>query len=102
MENNLFGFKVSGSTSNASVNNSVAAGNSAAGFSAAVSGAILTIERSVSTHNSTGVTCVAGSTVRIGNTSLSDNSGGDVAGTCSSYKNNDIDTVVVLTGINPQ
>jgi hypothetical protein len=102
MEGNIFGLKVMGSTSNASANDSVAAGNTAAGFSAAVSGAVLTIERSVATHNLTGVTCVAGSTVRIGNTSLSDNPGGNIAGTCSSYKNNDIDTAVTLTPITQQ
>jgi hypothetical protein len=103
MENNIFGLKVLGGTSNISVNNSVAAGNSAAGFSAAISGAVMAIERSVSTHNQTGVTCVAGSTVRIGNTSISDNPGGDIFGTCSSYLNNDIDVSgQPLTPIQPQ
>jgi len=102
MEGNIFGLKVQGSTSNVSAHDSIAAGNSAAGFSAATSGAILTIERSVSTHNMTGVTCVAGTSVRIGNTSISDNSGGDIAGTCSSFQNNDIDAAVALTPINPQ
>ena len=104
MENNIFGLKIQGGgSSNVSVSNSVAAGNSAAGFSAAVSGAIMAIENSVSTHNATGVTCVAGSNARIGRTSISDNSGGDIAGTCSSYLNNDIDTPgQSLTPINPQ
>ena len=103
MENNIFGLKVQGGTSNVSVNRSIAAGNSAAGFSAATSGAIMAIENSVSTHNATGVTCVAGSNARIGRTSISDNSGGDIAGTCSSYLNNDIDAPgQSLTPINPQ
>lgn len=102
MENNIFGIKVQGASSNVSVNESVATGNAFAGFSAATSGAVLTIERCVSSHNLTGVTCVAGSNVRIGNTSISDNSGGDIAGTCSSFQNNDIATAVALTPINPQ
>jgi hypothetical protein len=102
MENNIFGLKLLGA-SNASVNNSVAAGNSAAGFSAAASGTIMAIERSVSTHNLTGVSCVAGANARIGNTSISDNSGGNIAGTCSSYLNNDIDVAgQSLTPIQPQ
>jgi hypothetical protein len=102
MENNIFGLKVQG-TSNVSVSNSVAAGNSAAGFSGATSGVVLTVERSVSTHNGTGVVCNAGTSVRLGNMSITDNTA-TVAGTgtCSSFKNNDIDTVVALTPINPQ
>jgi hypothetical protein len=101
MENNIFGLKVQGgATSNVSVNNSIAAGNSAAGFTATSAGAVLTIERSVSTHNGTGVNCFAGTT-RIGNTSISDN-GTAVSGTCSSFQNNDIDVLVGVTPINPQ
>jgi len=105
MENNIFGLKVQGATSNVSVNNSIAAGNSAAGFTAVTSGAVLTIERSVSTHNTgLGLSCSPGTTVRIGNTSITDNNGGgaDTGGGCSSFKNNDIGTAVVLTPINPQ
>jgi hypothetical protein len=104
MENNLFGVKIEGAgSSNVSVNRSIAAGNTAAGFSAAVSGAIMAIENSVSTHNNTGVTCVAGSNARIGRSSISDNAGGDITGTCSSYLNNDIDVPgQSLTPINPQ
>jgi len=102
MENNLFGIKLNNGSANVSVKNSVAAGNANAGFSAAVSGATLAVEHSVSTHNSTGFTCVAGTNVRIGNTSISDNPGGNAFGSCSSYKNNDIDTAVVVTPINPQ
>jgi len=104
MENNIFGLKVEGAaSSNVSVSDSVASGNSAAGFSIVTSGAVAQIERSVASHNTTiGVSCAAGTTVRIGNMSIFDNPGGDTAGTCSSFKNNDIGTVVVLTPVNPQ
>jgi hypothetical protein len=102
MENNIFGLKLQG-TSNVSVSNSVAAGNSAAGFSAATSGVVLTVERSVSTHNGTGVVCNSGTSVRLGNMSITDNTATVAgSGTCSSFKNNDIDAVVALTPINPQ
>lgn len=102
MDNNIFGLKVQGA-SNVSVNDSIAAGNSAAGLSVAASGAVMTVERSVATHNGTGVVCVSGATGRLGNTSITDNTaavGGN--GTCSTFKNNDIDTAVTLTPINPQ
>jgi hypothetical protein len=103
MENNIFGLKVLGGTSNISVSNSVAAGNSAAGFSGVASGSVLQIDRSVAAHNGgPGVSCTPGATVRIGNMSISDNSGGDTAGSCSSFQNNDIATGVALTPINPQ
>jgi hypothetical protein len=102
MENNTFGIKVQGGTSNISVNQSIAAGNTAEGFSAVTSGAVLSIENSVATHNQTGVNCSAGTSVRLGNTSITDNSAGAVAGLCSSFKNNDIDVVVALNPINPQ
>jgi hypothetical protein len=102
MENNIFGIKVQGASSNVSVNESVAAGNAFAGFSAATSGAVLTIERSVSTHNGTGVVCAAGTIVRIGNMSISDNPTPVTSGACFSFQNNDIDTAVALTPLNPQ
>ena len=102
MENNVAGLKVQGN-SKTTVSNSVAADNAFAGFSGAGSPAILTVERSVSTHNGTGVVCNSGTTVRLGNTSITDNTATFAGtGTCSSFKNNDIDTVVVVTGINPQ
>jgi hypothetical protein len=102
MEHGIFGLKQEGaSASNVSVQRSIAAGNSAAGFSAVTSGSQMNIERSVSTHNGTGVSCSAGTTVRIGNSSITDNTTA-IAGTCSSFKNNDIDAVVGLTPINPQ
>ncbi len=103
MENNVFGLKVQGANSRVSVNNSVAAGNAFAGFSCVTSGSFLTIERSVATNNGTlGVSCSAGTTVRIGNMSITNNVGGDFAGNCSSFQNNNIGTVGVLTPINPQ
>jgi hypothetical protein len=103
MENNLFGLKVNGSTSSASVQGSVAAGNSAAGFSGSVSGAVLNIERSMATNNGTGVVCAAGSTVRMGNMIISGNGSPVTPGACSSYKNNDIDVAgVSVILLNPQ
>ncbi len=101
LENNVFGLKVQGS-STVSVSNSVAAGNTFAGFSAATSPAVLNIERSVAANNGTGVVCVAGTTVRVGNTSITGNATAVTAGACSSFKNNDIDVVVTITPINPQ
>jgi hypothetical protein len=103
MENNIFGIKVQGATSNISVSNSIAAGNSAAGFSGVTSASVLQIDRSVAAHNGgPGVSCTPGAVVRIGNMSIFDNTGGDTAGTCSSFKNNDIATAVTVTPINPQ
>ena len=106
MENNIFGLKVEGNgSSNLSVSNSIASGNSAAGYSIVTSGAVAQIERSVASHNGgPGVSCSAGTTVRIGNMSISDNSGGDTAGACSSFQNNDIGSVIVpaLTPVNQQ
>ncbi len=108
MEGNIFGLKVQGS-SNVSVFRSVADGNLFAGLSVATSPAILNIERSVVSHNAAsggaGVVCnVAGATVRIGNTSITDNNGTAVStgGTCQTFKNNDIDLSVTLSPINPQ
>jgi hypothetical protein len=102
MENNVAGLKVQGS-SNTTVNQSVAAANAFAGFSGAAGASFLTIENSVSTKNGTGVVCNAGTTVRLGNNSITDNPitlGG--TGTCQSFKNNDIDVAVTVTPINPQ
>jgi len=103
LENNVAGLKAQGATSKTSVSESLAAHNAFAGFSGAASGAVLNIERSVSAHNGTGVVCVTGAIVRLGNNSITDNGaavGG--TGTCSSFKNNDIDAVVTLTPVNPQ
>jgi len=101
LDGNIAGLKVNTGTAIASVTNSIAANNVFAGFSAAASGAILNIERSLSSHNGTGVGCAAGTTVRLGNDSITDN-GTALAGTCSSFKNNDIDVVVAVNTINPQ
>jgi hypothetical protein len=104
MENNVFGFKSQGS-SQTSISDSVAANNAFAGFSAAGGTAILNIERSVSAHNGTGIVCAAGTTVRIGNNSITDNtSAAAVAGSFFTFKNNNIDAVIspAPTPINPQ
>jgi hypothetical protein len=102
LENNVAGLKVQGA-SNTTVVDSVAANNAFAGYSGATSPAILTIERSVATHNGTAIVCNTGTSVRLGNMSITDNVitlGG--TGSCSSFKNNDIDVVGALTPINPQ
>lgn len=102
MENNVFGLKVQGN-SQTSVNNSVAAGNTFAGLSAAGGTAVLNIEDSVSTNNGTGIVCAAGTTVRIGNNSITNNGAATaVAGTLFSYLNNNIDVVITASTINPQ
>jgi len=68
MENNLFGFKVQGSTSTALVLNSVATGNSTTGFAVATSGAVLNIKKSVAANNGTfGVVCQGSNTNIDGN-----------------------------------
>jgi hypothetical protein len=101
LENNVFGLKTQGS-SNTTVNESVAAGNAFAGFSTAPVGTpAMTVEHSVSTHNGTGVGCAAGTTVRIGNTSILDNPTPVTPGACFSFKNNDIDAAVSINPINP-
>jgi hypothetical protein len=102
LENNVFGLKVQG-TSQTSVNNSVAASNAFAGFSAAGGSAVLNIEGSVLTHNGTGIVCALGTTVRIGNNSITNNGAATaVAGTLFSYLNNNIDVVITASTINPQ
>ncbi|HEY0511551.1 MAG TPA: hypothetical protein VGH73_06585 [Thermoanaerobaculia bacterium] len=102
IENNVFGLKVQGS-STVTVNDSVAAGNANAGFSAATSPAVVNIERSVSTFNGTGIVCNLGTTLRLGNTHITNNTTTFAGnGTCSSFKNNDIDVAVSVAPINPQ
>ena len=100
MEHNIFGVKTQ-ANSTVAVSHSVAAGNVAAGFSGGTSPSVLNIEKSASVNNGTGLNCNAGTTVRLGNSTLAGNTTA-VAGTCSSYQNNDIDVAVVLTPINPQ
>jgi len=102
MLNNTFGYKSEGAGAvNASIHDSVVSNNDFAGLSAVTSGHILQFEKGVVHGNGTGVSCSAGTSVRLGSSSITGNSS-TVAGTCSSYKNNDIDTVVALTPINPQ
>jgi hypothetical protein len=101
MDRNNAGLKVTGGT--VGVTNSISTNHAFGGFAGTQSPAILNIERSLSTHNATGVVCNSGAVVRLGNNSIVDNTaafGG--TGTCSSFKNNDIDVVVTVTGINPQ
>jgi hypothetical protein len=101
MDHNVAGLRATGGTTAAT--DCVAANNVTGGFTGASSPAIMNIERSLSTHNGTGVICNSGATVRLGNNSIVDNTaalGG--SGTCSSFKNNDFDVVVVVSGINPQ
>jgi hypothetical protein len=82
MEHNIFGFKVQGS-SVVTINNSVAAGNSAAGITNAAAPAILFLARSVSTVNGTfGVVC-QGTTTSLGDTTITGNGTGPTTGTCS-------------------
>ena len=102
LESNVAGLKVQGS-SNTTVVDSVASNNVTLGFAGFGSPAILTVERSVATHNGTAILCNAGTSVRLGNMSIVDNPitlGG--TGACSSFKNNDIDVVGVLNPIDPQ
>jgi hypothetical protein len=81
LEFNIFGFKVQGSTT-AMVNGSVAAGNSAAGFTNAAAPAVLFLARSVSANNGTfGVVC-QGTTTSLGDTTIVGN-GTATTGTCS-------------------
>jgi hypothetical protein len=105
LEGNIAGLRAQGNSIN-SVSDSVAAGNNFAGFSASGSPAVLNIERSVAARNDTGIVCAAGTTVRIGNTSIAGNVTAPVTpgNTCLfSFKNNDIDVpAVAVTQINPQ
>jgi hypothetical protein len=79
----------------------VDAGNIVGGFVGGTSPAVLNIEDSDSEGNGTGVICNAGTTVRLANSTIAGNTT-TLTGTCSSYKNNNIDTIVTLTPINPQ
>lgn len=95
MEHNVFGFKNQGN-STASVKNSVAAGNSNAGFSVVNGSAVLNIEGSTVANNLTGVVCSNG-TVRVGRSSFSGNTTAvsTAGGGCFSFGNNDSDAVIV-------
>jgi len=101
LDRNVAGLKVFGS-SNTAVINSVASNNAGAGFSAGSSPAVLTIERSLATHNSAGIACAVGTSILLGNSSVVDNTAA-VSGACiSSFRNNDIDQVVSLTPLAQQ
>ena len=109
MEHNIFGLKNQGTTSTVLVNNSVAAGNSAAGFSVtfgvATLNTVMNIERSVVANNAIGIVCSNG-TLRVGNTTFSGNpTAVSVTGAnCFRYQNtNDAEgSLAALTPINPQ
>lgn len=82
LEFNIFGFKAQGSTT-AMVNGSVAAGNSAAGFTNAAAPAVLFLARSVAANNGTfGVVC-QGTTTSLGDTTIVGNGTAATTGTCS-------------------
>ena len=109
LDHNVTGLKVQG-LATVGVRDGTAANNALAGYWASSNGGLspganLTLERCVATHNNTlsapaaaGIVCNAGTIVRMGNMSISDNNVAAVAagGTCLSYQNNDID--VPLTG----
>jgi hypothetical protein len=106
LDHNVVGLQLTTGNGNVAVTQSIASNSNFAGFSAVASGAVLNIESSLASHNATGVSCSAGTTVRMGNMSITDNATA-VAGTpaaCFSYKNNDIDVALGFTPtpINPQ
>ncbi len=101
LDHNVAGLKATAGTT--SVVNSSAVNNKFGGFTAASGGAILTVEQSRANQNGTGVFCNAGTTVRLGNNTITDNGTAvGTGGTCSTFKNNDIDQIVTLIAINPQ
>jgi hypothetical protein len=104
MEFNVFGFKNQG-TSTANVTGSVAAGNSAAGFSTVNAAAVLNLENSTAANNGTGIVC-SNATVRVGGSSIFGNTTAvSTAGAnCFSFKNNISEAIIVppLIGVNPQ
>ena len=95
MEHNIFGFKNQGNSS-VVVNDSVAAGNSAAGFSVVNGSAVLNIEGSAIANNLTGIVCSNG-TVRVGRSIFSGNTTAvtTAGASCFSFGNNDSDAVIV-------
>lgn len=101
IENNIAGLKVNGNTFT-SVSNSVAASNLFAGFSGFTSPASLNIDGSVAVNNGTGVVCNPGTLVRIGRTAISGNGTAVTPGGCSSFQNNNIDTIVTMSPLNEQ
>ena len=104
MESNVTGLIAQGN-SQTEVNNSITASNTLAGFSAVASPGTLNVERSVSTHNGTGLVVAAGTNIATGNDSMTDNTTlASISGTLFTFKNNDIGggTLSPVTPINPQ
>jgi hypothetical protein len=108
LDHNVAGLKIQG-PGNVHVSDSIAANNAFAGYSAFNTGANLTIERSVATHNAASgaaaVVCNSGATVRLGNVSFSDNNNTTIStgGNCITFKNNDADIALpALTMMLPQ
>ncbi|HET9767651.1 MAG TPA: right-handed parallel beta-helix repeat-containing protein [Thermoanaerobaculia bacterium] len=99
--NNLIGLKEQGATSTVYAVDTEATGNTNAGFSALTAGCSLQIEKSTVSTNGTGVNCAASTNVRIGNTAFANNTA-TLAGTCTSFQNNDIDAIVAVNPQNPQ
>jgi len=95
LEHNVSGLKTTGGTT--SVINSTASNNFFGGFAANSGGSILTVERSRSNQNGTGVVCNPTTTVRMGNNTITDNGTAvSTGGTCQTFKNNDIDAPGIL------
>ena len=99
--NNLIGLKEQGATSTVHALNSEAINNTNAGFTALTAGCSLQLEKTTVSTNGTGVNCAAGTNVRIGNSSFANNTA-TLAGTCTSFTNNDIDAIVAVNPQNPQ
>jgi hypothetical protein len=105
LENSVVGLRAQGTNSQTEVNNSVASGNVQAGFSAAGGSAVVNIEKSVSTHNGTGINSAGGTNMALGNNSITDNTTlASISGTVFTFKNNDVGggTLTPVTPINPQ
>ncbi len=104
MANNVAGLKAQGG-SNTFVTDSVASANNQAGFAATTVPAILTVSGSTAVANGTGMSCISGTQLRIGD-NLITNNGTSVAtaGGCgSSFGQNFIDVAGLgLTPITPQ
>jgi Right handed beta helix region len=101
LDSNTLGLNVKGSP-NVSVSNSIVTNTLFAGLVTANS-SVLTVENSVVSHNATGINCAAGTTVRLGNVSLTDNTIAlTTGGSCLSFKNNDADVAITVTPVNPQ
>jgi hypothetical protein len=100
LEYNNVGLKAF-ANSNTTVTDTIATNSAFAGFSGAASGAVLNIEGSSSSNNGSGVVCAAGSTVRIGTSSLFNNGTPVTPGACFSFGNNHIDAAVTMTAISP-